>query len=100
MAASLGIDPAVPAGYENLSYVVRIMGSGTKEYFADLAQLLQRVPARSPQTHPHRRVIDGLEAWSEAAAAQRLSRRLLPRCLLGVKVRPMLPLSPGQQSSG
>ena len=36
MAASLGIDPAVPAGYENLSYVVRIKGSGTKEYFAEI----------------------------------------------------------------
>ena len=30
----LGIDPAVPAGYEHLSYVVRIKGSGTKEEFA------------------------------------------------------------------
>jgi hypothetical protein len=36
MAASLGIDPAVPAGYENLSYVVRIKGSCTKEYFAEI----------------------------------------------------------------
>jgi uncharacterized OsmC-like protein len=32
----LGIDPAVPAGYENLSYVVRIKGSGTKEQFAEI----------------------------------------------------------------
>jgi len=32
----LGIDPAVPAGYENLSYVVRIKGSGTKEDFAEI----------------------------------------------------------------
>src|SRR5262245_56943320 len=32
----LGIDPAVPAGYENLSYVVRIKGSGTKEAFAEI----------------------------------------------------------------
>jgi hypothetical protein len=32
----LGIDPAVPAGYENLSYVVRIKGSGTKEQFAEV----------------------------------------------------------------
>ena len=30
----LGIDPAVPAGYQNLSYTVRIKGSGTKEEFA------------------------------------------------------------------
>src|ERR1700687_907832 len=29
----LGIDPAVLRGYENLSYVVRIKGSGTKEAF-------------------------------------------------------------------
>ena len=32
----LGIDPAVPPGYENLSYVVRIKGSGTKEQFAEI----------------------------------------------------------------
>jgi uncharacterized OsmC-like protein len=32
----LGIDPAVPAGYENLSYTVRIKGSGTKEAFAEI----------------------------------------------------------------
>src|SRR5947209_20463917 len=30
----LGIDPAVPPGYENLRYVVRIKGSGSKEEFA------------------------------------------------------------------
>ena len=62
----LGIDPAVPAGYESLSYTVRIKGSGTKEEFAkihrggdgDLTQLLQRVPARGSQTDPRRRVID------------------------------------------
>ena len=58
----LGIDPAVPPGYENLSYTVRIKGSGTKEEFAeihrrgdgDLAQLLQLVAARGPQTDPRR----------------------------------------------
>lgn len=32
----LGIDPAVSNGYENLSYTVRIKGSGTKEQFADV----------------------------------------------------------------
>ena len=32
----LGIDPAVPAGYEKLSYTVRIKGSGTKEEFAEV----------------------------------------------------------------
>ena len=32
----LGIDPAVPAGYENLSYTVRIKGSGSKEEFAEV----------------------------------------------------------------
>ena len=32
----LGIDPAVPAGYENLAYTVRIKGSGTKEEFAEI----------------------------------------------------------------
>jgi uncharacterized OsmC-like protein len=32
----LGIDPSVPPGYESLSYVVRIKGSGTKEQFAEI----------------------------------------------------------------
>jgi uncharacterized OsmC-like protein len=32
----LGIDPAVPQGYENLSYTVRIKGSGTKEQFTEV----------------------------------------------------------------
>ena len=32
----LGIDPAVPQGYQNLSYTVRIKGSGTKEQFAEV----------------------------------------------------------------
>jgi uncharacterized OsmC-like protein len=41
----LGIDPAVPAGYEKLSYVVRIKGSGTKEQFAEVHEA---VMATSP----------------------------------------------------
>jgi uncharacterized OsmC-like protein len=41
----LGIDPAVPAGYESLSYVVRIKGSGTKEEFAEIHEA---VMATSP----------------------------------------------------
>ncbi len=32
----LGIDPAVPTGYENLSYTVRIKGDATKEQFAEI----------------------------------------------------------------
>jgi hypothetical protein len=32
----LGIDPAVPPGYENLRYVVHIKGSGSKEEFAEI----------------------------------------------------------------
>ena len=32
----LGIDAAVPPGYEKLSYTVRIKGSGTKEQFAEI----------------------------------------------------------------
>ena len=32
----LGIDPAVPRGYEKLSYTVRIKGNGTKEQFAEI----------------------------------------------------------------
>ena len=32
----LGIDPAVPQGYESLSYTVRIKGNGTREQFAEV----------------------------------------------------------------
>jgi uncharacterized OsmC-like protein len=41
----LGIDPAIPPGYENLRYVVRIKGSGSKEQFAEVHQA---VMATSP----------------------------------------------------
>jgi uncharacterized OsmC-like protein len=41
----LGIDPAVPPGYETLRYVVRIKGSGTKEAFAEIHEA---VMATSP----------------------------------------------------
>jgi uncharacterized OsmC-like protein len=41
----LGIDLAVPAGYENLRYIVRIKGGGTKEEFA---KIHEAVMATSP----------------------------------------------------
>jgi uncharacterized OsmC-like protein len=41
----LGIDPAVPPGYEKLNYAVRIKGSGTKEQFAEIHEA---VMATSP----------------------------------------------------
>ena len=41
----LGIDPAVPPGYEILSYIVRIKGNGTKEEFAEVHEA---VMATSP----------------------------------------------------
>jgi uncharacterized OsmC-like protein len=41
----LGIDPAVPQGYETLSYTVRIKGSGTKAQFAEIHEA---VMATSP----------------------------------------------------
>jgi uncharacterized OsmC-like protein len=41
----LGIDPAVPNGYESLRYKVRIKGNGTKEQFA---QIHEGVMATSP----------------------------------------------------
>ena len=41
----LGIDPAVPAGYESLSYTVRNKGDGTKEEFA---KIHEAVMATSP----------------------------------------------------
>jgi uncharacterized OsmC-like protein len=41
----LGIDPAVPQGYENLRYTVTIKGNGTKEQFAEVHEA---VMATSP----------------------------------------------------
>lgn len=41
----LGVDPAVPPGYETLSYTVRIKGGGTKEQFAEVHEA---VMATSP----------------------------------------------------
>jgi uncharacterized OsmC-like protein len=41
----LGIDPSMPAGYENLNYTVRIKGDGSKEEFA---KIHQAVMATSP----------------------------------------------------
>ncbi|HZT89391.1 MAG TPA: OsmC family protein [Stellaceae bacterium] len=44
----LGLDPAVPPGYDSLRYVVRIKGSGTKEQFAEVHDA---VMATSPNFH-------------------------------------------------
>ena|SRR5438067_737859 len=44
----LGIDPAVPPGYENLRYVVRIKGNGSQEEFAEIHRA---VMATSPNFH-------------------------------------------------
>ncbi|MCS3893493.1 putative OsmC-like protein [Bradyrhizobium japonicum USDA 38] len=41
----LGVDPAVPPGYETLRYTVRIKGRGTKEQFAEVHEA---VMATSP----------------------------------------------------
>jgi uncharacterized OsmC-like protein len=51
----LGIDPAVPPGYEQLSYTVRIKGSGTKEEFAEIHEA---VMATSPNFHNVSRPVD------------------------------------------
>ena len=51
----LGIDSAVPPGYEMLSYVVRIKGSGTKEEFAEIHEA---VMATSPNFHNVSRPVD------------------------------------------
>jgi hypothetical protein len=58
----LGIDPAAPPGYEHLSYVVPIKGSGTKEQFAEIHDAVMATSpnfynARAPQADPRRRVI-------------------------------------------
>ena len=41
----LGIDPAIPQGYENLRYTVTIKGNGTREQFAEVHEA---VMATSP----------------------------------------------------
>jgi uncharacterized OsmC-like protein len=51
----LGIDPAVPPGYDNLRYVVRIKGNGTKEQFTDIHAA---VMATSPNFHNVSRPVD------------------------------------------
>ena len=51
----LGIDPAVPPGYEKLSYIVRIKGSGTKEEFTEIHEA---VMATSPNFYNVSRPVD------------------------------------------
>jgi uncharacterized OsmC-like protein len=51
----LGIDSAVPPGYDHLSYVVRIKGNGTKEQFAEIHKA---VMATSPNFHNVSRPVD------------------------------------------
>src|SRR6476661_10442040 len=51
----LGLDPAVAPGYEQLSYTVRIKGSGTKEEFAEIHKA---VMATSPNFHNVSRLVD------------------------------------------
>jgi uncharacterized OsmC-like protein len=51
----LGIDSAVPPGYDNLSYVVRIKGNGTKEQFTEIHKT---VMATSPNFHNVSRPVD------------------------------------------
>jgi len=51
----LGLDPAVPPGYERLSYVVRIKGSGTEEEFAEVHKA---VMATSPNFHNVSRLVE------------------------------------------
>src|SRR6476661_8745483 len=50
----LGIDPAVPQGYENLSYTVRIKGDGTKEQFTEVHEA---VMATSPNFYNMSRAV-------------------------------------------
>jgi uncharacterized OsmC-like protein len=51
----LGLDPAVPPGYDSLKYIVRIKGSGTKEEFV---QIHDAVMATSPNFHNVSRPVD------------------------------------------
>ena len=83
----LGIDPTVRPGYEILSYVVRIKGSGTKEQFAEIHEA---VMATSPnfynvsqpvtlQTDSRRRVIAGSD--QRGAANMQLLQLLASRSI-------------------
>jgi uncharacterized OsmC-like protein len=38
----LGIDPSVPPGYENLRYTVRIKGSGSRQEFAEIHEVVMK----------------------------------------------------------
>jgi uncharacterized OsmC-like protein len=51
----LGLDPAVPPGYQSLNYTVRIKGSGTREQFAEVHKA---VMATSPNFHNVARPVD------------------------------------------
>ena len=51
----LGIDPAVPPGYDKLAYIVRVKGTGTKEEFAEVHRA---VMATSPNFHNVSRPVD------------------------------------------
>jgi uncharacterized OsmC-like protein len=51
----LGIDAAVPPGYEKLNYTVRIKGSGTRQQFAEVHEA---VMATSPNFYNMSRSID------------------------------------------
>jgi len=51
----LGIDPAVPPGYDSLRYIVRIKGSGTREEFVEVHKA---VMATSPNFHNVSRPVD------------------------------------------
>jgi uncharacterized OsmC-like protein len=51
----LGLDPAVPPGYQSLNYTVRIKGSGTREHFAEVHKA---VMATSPNFHNVARPVD------------------------------------------
>ena len=51
----LGIDAAVSPGYDNLSYVVRIKGNGTREQFVEIHKT---VMATSPNFHNVSRPVD------------------------------------------
>jgi hypothetical protein len=55
----LGIDPAVPPGYETLSYTVSIKGAGTKKQFAGGASNLSAGDGEGMGIHVGHVVVDG-----------------------------------------
>jgi uncharacterized OsmC-like protein len=73
----LGIDRAVPPGYEKLRHIVRIKGSGTKEKFAEIHQA---VMATSPNFYNLSRPVVSNRSSSSSDRGSERARRPQQSC--------------------